>query len=94
MFNHAEAMMIIERQKAEMERLGENNEYLKALVKDMSDKVAFTGLTTEELQGIHGLIQGQIALISSLQTSDDVLKVHSAVTPLALLVSLVSKPTD
>lgn len=54
----------------------------------------FTGLTTEELQGIHGLIQGQIALISSLQTSDDVLKVHSAVTPLAILVSLVSKPTD
>ena len=55
---------------------------------------SLTGLTTDELQGIHGLIQGQIALISSLQTSDDVLKVHSAVTPLAILVSLVSKPTD
>jgi hypothetical protein len=33
------------------------------------------------------LIQGQIALISSLQTSDDVLKVHSAVTPLAPCLS-------
>ena len=55
---------------------------------------SLTGLTTDELQGIHGLIASQISLISSLQTSDDVLKVHSAVTPLAILVSLVSKPTD
>lgn len=55
---------------------------------------SLTGLTTDELQGIHGLIASQISLISSLQTTDDVLKVHSAVTPLAILVSLVSKPTD
>lgn len=60
----------------------------------MASKLSSMKLTDDELQGIHGLIQGQIALISSLQTPDNVLKIHSAVTHLAILVSLVSKPTE
>lgn len=60
----------------------------------MANKLASIKLTDDELQGIHGLIHAQIKLISELQNQDDCLKIHSAVTPLAILVSLVSKPTD
>lgn len=70
------------------------NRELLNQVEYLTNLTQWTGLTTNELQGIHKLIKGQIDLISVLQTSDDALKIHSAVTPLAILVSLVSKPID
>ena len=67
---------------------------LSKAIDSLKEQLSFTGLTTEELQGIHGLIQGQIALVSKLQTSDDALGIHASVVTLLDLASLVSKPTD
>ena len=53
-----------------------------------------TGLTTEELQSIHGLIQRQVKLIGKTQSDNNVSETLAAVSTLATLASLVSKPTD
>lgn len=80
--------------KVEVVRLSSLNATLERKVELLTEQLSVARLTTDELQSIHGLIQTQISLISSLQTIDDVFKVHAAVTPLTILVSLVSKPTD
>lgn len=88
----------IDRLKKDYEEVRLYNVKLLEKNKELSSKAFNTGLTTDELQSIHGLIQMQIKLIKELQdgveSDTDVLKIHSAVTPLAVLVSLVSKPTD
>lgn len=88
----------IDRLKKDYEEVRLYNVKLLEENKELSSKAFNTGLTTDELQGIHGLIQMQIKLIKELQdgieSDTDILKIHSAVTPLAVLVSLVSKPTD
>jgi hypothetical protein len=94
MFNQTETAMIIERQKAEIDRLSNDNLSLRDKVEALSKSVLVTGLTTEELQGIHGLIQSQIKLIADLQTGNDTHEIVSAVSSLVDLASLVSKPIE
>lgn len=78
----------------EVEDYKETNQGLCKEIEQLQNRVGYIGLTADELQGIHRLIQSQISLISNLQNQDDCLKIHSAVTPLAILISLISKPTD
>ncbi len=67
---------------------------LENKVQILEGKAIATGLTTEELQGIHGLIQKQIELIKDAQESASKNALSSGVSDLLKLVSLVSKPTD
>lgn len=83
--------------KKKNEELRASNLYLTKLVEQLENKVGLSGLTNEELQSVHGLINMQIKLISELQSqveSDtDVIDLANPINALASLVSLVSKPT-
>lgn len=79
--------------RQELNRLAVLNSRLDKENQMLEDKLSFTGLTVDELQGIHRLIQGQIAFISKMQTGNDTHEVYTAVDALVSLASLVSKPT-
>lgn len=85
---------IIDKWKKDYEEIRLYNTKLLEENKELSSRAFNTGLTTEELQGIHGLIQGQIKFIAELQTGNDTHEIVSAVSSLVDLASLVSKPTE
>jgi len=80
--------------RAEAESARAEAKILSETIDLLQKQLSFTGLTTEELQDIHGLITGQIAFISKMQTGDDTHEMYTAVGTLVSLASLVSKPTD
>jgi len=60
----------------------------------MTKQLSVRGLTSNELQSIHELIQRQVKLISKTQSDNNVSETLEAVNTLATLASLVSRPTD
>tara|TARA_R110000868_G_scaffold377881_1_gene643245 strand:- start:1075 stop:1404 length:330 start_codon:yes stop_codon:yes gene_type:complete len=109
MFNDYELKSTIESQKKTIDELSEQRDYYiqynsvlelkcKALDTRQAETFAFAGLSGDELQGIHGLIQKHISLLSELQekvkSPSDVYELNTGVESLATLASLVSKPTD
>ena len=85
---------IIDKWKKDYEEIRLYNTKLLEENKELSSRAFNTGLTTEELQDIHGLIQGQIKFIAELQTGNDTHEIVSAVSSLVDLASLVSKPIE